>query len=330
MESIDLLSVSACWGNLMFDSVHSDSVGNSGEILCMWDLNSFCKSSFTRSDYFVIIRGLWLNSGIKLMIVVVYAPQEASEKCLNEVHLGGSAFTWCHKSTTKMSKLDRFLVSENLLHSCPNINAISLDRYISDHRPILLRKAIFDYGPISFQFYNYWLEVDGFDKLVREAWNDAPGNKKNAIQNFMYKLKYTKEKIQGWLSTYRLNSRGALAKLKEDLRMFDEAIDKGNSPVEMVHKRLETLNKIQLVNNTHMSEVAQKAKIKWVVEGDENTKFFHGMLNKKRNQRSIRGIMVNGTWIDDPDNINTRMEIRRKSRIRKQFNQNNQAMSFKK
>nr|GFC42569.1 RNA-directed DNA polymerase, eukaryota [Tanacetum cinerariifolium] len=42
-----------------------------------------------------------------------------------------------------------------------------------------------------------------------------------------------------------LNSRGALAKLKEDLRMFDEAIDKGNSPVEMVHKRLETLNKIQ-------------------------------------------------------------------------------------
>nr|GEW59276.1 glutathione S-transferase T3-like [Tanacetum cinerariifolium] len=42
-----------------------------------------------------------------------------------------------------------------------------------------------------------------------------------------------------------LNSRGALAKLKEDLRMFDKATDKGNSPVEMVHKRLETLNKIQ-------------------------------------------------------------------------------------
>nr|GFC87630.1 hydroxycinnamoyl-CoA quinate/shikimate transferase [Tanacetum cinerariifolium] len=58
-----------------------------------------------------------------------------------------------------------------------------------------------------------------------------------------------------------LNSRGALAKLKEELRMFDEAIDKGNSPVEMVHKCLETLNKIQQVNNTHMSEVAQKAKL---------------------------------------------------------------------
>nr|GEW28842.1 RNA-directed DNA polymerase, eukaryota [Tanacetum cinerariifolium] len=184
---------------------------------------------------------------------------------LNEVHLGGSAFTWCHKSATKMT--------------------------------------IFDYGPIPFRFYNYWLEVDGFDKLVRDAWNDAPGNKKNAIRNFMYKLKYTKEIIRGWLSTYRLNSRGALAKLKQDLRMFDEAIDKGNSPVEMVHKRLETLNKIQQVNNTHMSKVAQNAKIKWVVEGDENTKFFHGMLNKKRNQKSIRR--------DDLERMVTKEEVKK-------------------
>ena len=69
---------------------------------------------------------------------------------LEEVHLGGSAYTWCHKSATKMSKLDRFLVSENLLNTCPNINAIKLDRYLSDHRPILLRETLYDYGPIPF------------------------------------------------------------------------------------------------------------------------------------------------------------------------------------
>nr|GEY25821.1 RNA-directed DNA polymerase, eukaryota, reverse transcriptase zinc-binding domain protein [Tanacetum cinerariifolium] len=41
-------------------------------------------------------------------------------------------------------------------------------------------------------------------------------------------------------------------------------------------------------------------KIKWAVEGDENVKFFHGMLNKKRSQSNISGVMVNGTWVDDP------------------------------
>nr|GEW00071.1 RNA-directed DNA polymerase, eukaryota [Tanacetum cinerariifolium] len=183
---------------------------------------------------------------IKLMIVVVYAPQDASEKRMlwgylthvsnqwdgeivmmgdfNEVRYKSERFG----SNFKAHDADLF---NSFIHNA-GLNEVYLggNRYISDHHPILLREAIFDYGPIPFRFYNYWLEVDGFDKLVRDAWNDAPG----------------------WLSTYRLNSRGALAKLKEDLRMFDEAIDKGNSLVEMVHKHLETLNKIQHVSNTHM------------------------------------------------------------------------------
>ncbi|GKB21063.1 RNA-directed DNA polymerase, eukaryota [Tanacetum coccineum] len=357
MGSIDLSSVRSCWGNSNFDYVHSDSVGNSGGILCIWDPNSFRRSSFTRSDYFVIVRGVWLKSGIDLMIVVVYAPQEAKEKRmlwdylahvsnqwvgklvmmgdfnevryksdrygsnfnahdaeifnsfiynagLDEVPLGGSAYTWCLKSASKMSKLDRFFVSENLLSMCPNITAITLERFISDHRPILLREVRYDYGPIPFRFYRYWLEVDGFDKLVRDSWNVAPVNKKNAIRNFMGKLKFLKDRIRSWLSIHRSNSRGEIYFLKEELRSCDEVIDKGDCSNEVVHKRTEILNKIHQVNNIQASEIAQKAKIKWAIEGDENVKFFHGMLNKKRNQSNIRGIMVNGTWVDDPVQVN--------------------------
>ncbi|GJY74541.1 RNA-directed DNA polymerase, eukaryota [Tanacetum coccineum] len=219
---------------------------------------------------------------------------------LDEVPLGGSAYTWCLKSASKMSKLDRFFVSENLLSMCPNITAITLERFISDHRPILLREVRYDYGPIPFRFYRYWLEVDGFDKLVRDSWNVAPVNKKNAIRNFMGKLKFLKDRIRSWLSIHRSNSRGEIYFLKEELRSCDEVIDKGDCSNEVVHKRTEILNKIHQVNNIQASEIAQKAKIKWAIEGDENVKFFHGMLNKKRNQSNIRGIMVNGTWVDDP------------------------------
>nr|GFA53512.1 hypothetical protein [Tanacetum cinerariifolium] len=34
------------------------------------------------------------------------------------------------------------------------------------------------------------------------------------------------------------------------------------------------------------------AKIKWAIEGDENSKYYHGVINKKRNQFSIRGLLV--------------------------------------
>nr|GEX85328.1 RNA-directed DNA polymerase, eukaryota, reverse transcriptase zinc-binding domain protein [Tanacetum cinerariifolium] len=73
---------------------------------------------------------------------------------LEEIPLGGSAFTWCHKSATKISKLDRFLISENLLSTCPNITAVTLDSYLSNHRPILLRESQFDYGPIPFRIFD--------------------------------------------------------------------------------------------------------------------------------------------------------------------------------
>ncbi|GJU05894.1 hypothetical protein Tco_0577539 [Tanacetum coccineum] len=48
------------------------------------------------------------------------------------------------------------------------------------------------------------------------------------------------------------------------------------------------------------SKLLRSAKIKWAIEGDENVKFFHGILNKKRSQSQIRGVMANGVWIDDP------------------------------
>ncbi|GJR95679.1 RNA-directed DNA polymerase, eukaryota [Tanacetum coccineum] len=68
---------------------------------------------------------------------------------LEEVPLGGCSYTWCHKSASKMSKLDRFLISESLMNSCPNISAITLKRFLSDYRPILMRESHYDYGPVS-------------------------------------------------------------------------------------------------------------------------------------------------------------------------------------
>nr|GEW23231.1 RNA-directed DNA polymerase, eukaryota [Tanacetum cinerariifolium] len=193
MGFMDLNTVRSCWGNSIFEYAQSDSVDSVLTLMFMM------RKSLTLSIF---------NAGIE------------------EVPLGGSAFTWCHKSASKMSKLDRFFVFENLLISCPNISVITLERFISDHRPILLRESMFDYGPIPFRFYRYWLEVDGFDKMVRDSWEAAPGNKDNGIRNFMGKLKFLKERIRIWLSMHKANSRCETSILKVELRVCDETIDK--------------------------------------------------------------------------------------------------------
>ncbi|GJZ83106.1 RNA-directed DNA polymerase, eukaryota [Tanacetum coccineum] len=63
-----------------------------------------------------------------------------SSSSLLEVKMEGYSFTWSHPSATKMSKLDRFLVSDGIFSAFPVITAICLNRHLSDHRPILLNE----------------------------------------------------------------------------------------------------------------------------------------------------------------------------------------------
>ncbi|GJY38186.1 RNA-directed DNA polymerase, eukaryota [Tanacetum coccineum] len=356
MEKMDMFCIKKCWGNMAFDYVHSDAVGNSGGILCVWDPNSFYKESVTISDSFVMIRGVWRATGLKYMIIAVYAPHEMKGKYLLwdylqceikrwdgetvvtgdfnevrhkserfgtmfyaheakvfntfiadsglvEVSLGGSKFTWCHKSGSKMSKLDRFLVSENLLNTSPNINAITLARYLSDHRPILLREISYDYGPIPFKVFHYWFDMNGFNNLVEVAWKEYPGNDSNAIRYFMGKLKFLKSKIREWNVTRRLADNLMQFKLIKDLENLDAAVDRGEGKDEISCNRVDIINKLNVISNNQILEVSQKSKIRWAVEGDENSKFFHGMLNKKRSLLNVRGVLVDGIWVDNPHEV---------------------------
>ena len=50
-------------------------------------------------------------------------------------------------------------------------------------------------------------------------------------------------------------------------------------------------------------DLAQKAKVKWAIEGDENSKYFHGIINKKRRNNAIREILIDGEWVDDPTQV---------------------------
>nr|GEW30124.1 RNA-directed DNA polymerase, eukaryota [Tanacetum cinerariifolium] len=293
MGFMDLNTVRSCWGNSIFEYVQSDSVGNSGGILYIWDPNSFRRNSFTRSHYFVIIRGVWLKSGIDLLIMVVYAPQKTKEKHMLWEYLAHISNSWDGKIVMMddfnevRHKSDRFGSNFNV-HDAKIFNSFIYNAGIEEV-PLGAVHSL-DYGPIHFRFYRYWLEVDGFDKMVRDSWEAAPGNKDNAIRNFMGKLKFLKERIRIWLSMHKANSRCETSILKEELRVCDETIDKGMGSMEVVQKRSEILNKIHQVQKNQASEISQKAKIKWAFEG----------LNKKRSQSQIRGVMVNETWIEDP------------------------------
>nr|GEZ64769.1 RNA-directed DNA polymerase, eukaryota, reverse transcriptase zinc-binding domain protein [Tanacetum cinerariifolium] len=96
-----------------------------------------------------------------------------------------------------------------------------------------------------------------------------------------------------------LNIQGRAQKAKKDWvkeicnknKDMDQIIDEKNPYLELISRRIHVMNSLQDMEKLEASELAQKVKIKWSIEGDENSRFFHGMLNKKRNQQAIRGIL---------------------------------------
>ncbi|GKC56698.1 RNA-directed DNA polymerase, eukaryota, partial [Tanacetum coccineum] len=73
-----------------------------------------------------------------------------------------------------------------------------------------------------------------------------------------------------------------------------------NNPVNSISNKLEepvskeklSSNELNDVNSIDSLEVAKKAEVRWAIEGDENTKFFNGILNNKRSQLAIHGVLV--------------------------------------
>ncbi|GKD37778.1 RNA-directed DNA polymerase, eukaryota [Tanacetum coccineum] len=64
--------------------------------------------------------------------------------------------------------------------------------------------------------------------------------------------------------------------------VFEDSNDQGGVPDEILLSRMELTKQMQDIKSTAVRDQIQKAKIQWAVEGDENSKFFHGIVNRSR------------------------------------------------
>ncbi|GJX20130.1 RNA-directed DNA polymerase, eukaryota [Tanacetum coccineum] len=193
---------------------------------------------------------------------------------LVDLPLEGYSFTWSHKSASKMSKLDRFLITEGLMSLFPSISALCLDRHLSDHRPIIMRELNTDYGPTPFCFFHSWTCKKGFDKLVENSWKKAACMESNAIVKLMKKLQALKSSIKQWVKEDKINDNAAKLSIQARLSILDKTIDQGRGTNDTVNDRSNMLIELHDLNSFTSLDLAQKAKIRWAIEGDENSKYF--------------------------------------------------------
>ncbi|GJX89492.1 RNA-directed DNA polymerase, eukaryota, partial [Tanacetum coccineum] len=184
---------------------------------------------------------------------------------LVDVQLEGYAFTWSHPSAAKMSKLDRFLVSEGFLTLFPHTSAICLDKHLSDHRPILLRHVASDYGATPFRFYHSWFEYKGFGQMVVDTWNRLNLEDSNDMIRFKKKLQLLKKVIRSWVSNYKKEQSRIIDDFKKQLHDIDVVLDQGGVNDDLLIARKELVKNIQDFQMVEARDYVQKAKVHWAI-----------------------------------------------------------------
>ncbi|GJZ86688.1 RNA-directed DNA polymerase, eukaryota, reverse transcriptase zinc-binding domain protein [Tanacetum coccineum] len=125
----------------------------------------------------------------------------------------------------------------------------------------------------------------------------------NAMLVFKDKMKHLKSNIKLWARQFNALKSEEKAQLYSKLTEIERDLEAGLGSSALHSRRKEMLLKLRDIEHVESLDAYQKAKIKWGIEADENTKFFHGIINKNRRGLAIKCIMKDGTWFTDPGEI---------------------------
>ncbi|KAJ9559670.1 hypothetical protein OSB04_004830 [Centaurea solstitialis] len=209
-----------------------------------------------------------------------------SSSGLIEAPLIGRKFTRISDDGLKFSKLDRFLMTVDFSNRGRNLRAKALDRGESDHVPILLEEDKADFGPTPFKFFDSWLVEDDLRSVVEQNWK-CEKISQFPDRVFRDKLKGVKAAIKEWSKRKFGNLDSQIEEAKsESNKLEKKAESEGWSDTDK-DRWLSQRKQFMELDQRRSEMRKQKAKLKWLSEGDENSKFFHAAI-KKRERRNDR------------------------------------------
>lgn len=229
------------------------------------------------------------------------------EAGLVELSLGGRRFTYMSSNCEKHSKLDRFLVSHGALMDWPDLQATALNRLYSDHCPLFLSSSKLDFGPSPFRFFNRWLLDPTFSNLVLETWHrgGSLGYVKSLtpLSILAGKLRCLKAAIRIWRSKIAEGEKNETTELKKKIEAIDLDAETTQPGLETLEIRADAMQKLKQIEEGRLNDLRQKSRAKWALEGDENSRFFQGLVNQHRRVLKISGLSDGGQWISDPTSL---------------------------
>ncbi|KAL8546919.1 hypothetical protein ACS0TY_006582 [Phlomoides rotata] len=225
------------------------------------------------------------------------------EAHLHDMDTSGPQYTWVTRRSNHgymAARLDRVLTNDGFLDIWHSVNTTVLPRISSDHHPILLTlQETADHSIRPFRFQNMWTTHPSFLPLVSESWGQFVTSY-NPIHRVTQKLKRLKASLKNWnKATFRnifVEMEAATAALTA---IQTESATLGDSE-ERLLEEIECTNRLNTVLSSHQIRSTQRNRLKWLQDGDRNSKFFHTMNRIRKSSCGLSSLMVDGILTFDP------------------------------
>ncbi|GJS96792.1 zinc finger, CCHC-type containing protein [Tanacetum coccineum] len=185
---------------------------------------------------------------------------------LIDLPLGGRLFTWMNKAGTKLSKLDRFLISKEVAEALSDVLVTAIDRLWSDHNPILLHVSKFNFGPTPFKLFHSWLLRDSFDEVIKM------GLPKLEEYNFRRKLLSHEKfclleaRIKQWHSETKTSNHVTKHDNLKLIKFIEEKIKAGYANDDDRDSCIKLLQEVDRLYTFESFDLFQSVCVKWDIE----------------------------------------------------------------
>ena len=209
----------------------------------------------------------------------------------------GHYHSWSNKGegdSRTMSRIDWGLVNSSWISQFGLLKLEYQNPGISDHSPLVLNCGGSDDrgGGRPFRFFNYMVQHDQFEPIVREAWGQITDA--NPMLALWRKLQQVKIHLKSLHTAEFANTKERIEQARKALDDVQSQLrtDRNNATLHSQEKACS----LQLRKWLHVEEsaLAQKARIQWLKLGDSNNQFFFRAIKERLAYKLLFFIMLRG------------------------------------